>query len=114
MDQLAPAVRLQCAPPELKKPPTSTPRFPLRPCTQELYKPPYLFASNRPALAKPDAPTWVPYGSTFKLGYSFPDAPGERKTNALHRISLAAWHLWQLICITWQLAAGDAWRGTCS
>ena len=55
---------------------------------QELYKPPYLFASNRPALAKPDAPSWVPYGGTVTLGYSFPDAPGEL---ALKRARIGVW-----------------------
>ncbi|KAI8466478.1 MAG: hypothetical protein J3K34DRAFT_524480 [Monoraphidium minutum] len=44
---------------------------------QELYKPPYLFRGNRPALAAPQPPSWVPYGGSFKIGYNFSDGPGE-------------------------------------
>ncbi|GBF96985.1 hypothetical protein Rsub_09782 [Raphidocelis subcapitata] len=43
---------------------------------QEAYSPPYLFRPNRPRAAAPAPPAWVPYGGSFKIGYSFPDAPG--------------------------------------
>ncbi|KIZ05205.1 glyoxal or galactose oxidase [Monoraphidium neglectum] len=57
---------------------------------QELFLPPYLFRANRPARAAPEAPSWVPYGGTFQMGYRFPDAPEQTSDSERRRRKDAA------------------------